>query len=199
MRPRQFTDQELFETARRLFLEHGPSLPTSRIAEELGVSQGALFKRVGTKQELLRRALFGGTPLPAWIGIVEAGPDERPLREQMIELAQRIDRFFHEVMPAIATLKAAGVRPTDIFDPDDDPPPIKAHRAISGWFARLVEAGRIEVDDCDALAVAFLGALQAPHALRHIIGRQYPDGGPNYAEVLVDTLLTGIAPEDSHA
>ena len=58
MRPRSFTDDELLDTARRVFLEHGAGASTEQIAQQLGVSQAALFKRIGTKQELMVRSLM---------------------------------------------------------------------------------------------------------------------------------------------
>lgn len=193
MRPRQFTDEQLLETARRCFLQHGPNVSTSTIASELGVSPAALFKRVGTKDALLRRALSDGM-YPAWHDLATAGPDERPIPDQLRELAHSIDDFFRRLLPRLSVMKAAGLCPKDIFDQFDEPPPVVGHRALTGWFARLAEHGRARVPRPEATALAFLGSLQARHALRHAIGETYPDGGPFYLDVLVETFWAGIAP-----
>jgi len=197
MRPRQFTDSELFAAAREVILAHGPSVSAKRIAEALGVSAAALFKRVGTKHELIRRALIG-VNVPGFIIGLERGPDERPVREQLLERAREIDGFFVKAMPAITMLKAAGFCPSEVFKDQEVPPPIRAIAALRSWFETLREQGRVTFDDSEAIAVAFLGALQARHALRSFLS-DYPSGGPNYLEILVDTTLQGIAPKRSEA
>lgn len=197
MRPRQFTDAELYEAAREVILAHGPSVSAKRIAEALGVSAAALFKRVGTKHELIRRALVG-VDLPPFIKSLEQGPDERPVRDQLLERAREIDAFFVRAMPAIAMLKAAGFCPAEVFDDHAVPPPIRTIRALEAWFETLRTQGRVTFDQPEAIAVAFLGALQARHAVRSFFP-SYPTGGPTYLETLVDTTLRGIAPKESEA
>jgi len=197
MRPRQFTDSELYEAAREVILAHGPSVSAKRIAEALGVSAAALFKRVGTKHELIRRALVG-VDLPPFIKSLEQGPDDRPVREQLLERAHEVDTFFTRAMPAIAMLKAAGFCPADVFKDQAVPPPIRTLRALAAWFEALRTQGRVTFADSEAIAVAFLGALQARHAVRSFLP-SYPTGGENYLETLVDTVLHGIAPKESEA
>lgn len=197
MRPRQFTDTELYEAAREVILAHGPSVSAKRIAEALGVSAAALFKRVGTKHELIRRALVG-VDVPGFIKSLEHGPDDRPVREQLLERALEIDAFFAKAMPAIAMLKAAGFCPGDVFKDQKVPPPIRALGALRSFFESLRAQGRVAFDESEAVAVAFMGSLQARHALRAFLPG-YPSGGPNYLETLVDTTLDGIASKESEA
>lgn len=192
MRPRQFTDEELIDAARALFLEHGPSVSGARIASALGISSAALFKRIGTKQELLRRALMGGD-VPPFLPILEQQPpDARPVAEQLLEHVDRIDAFFAKAMPAIAMMKAAGLCPHDVFSDQETPPPVRTLRALTRWFETLVEQDRVTVENPEGLAIAIVGALQARHALRSFLGEAYPDGGPQYTQTLVHTLLRGI-------
>jgi AcrR family transcriptional regulator len=193
MRPRQFTDHELLETARRCFLEHGPGVTTSAIAEELGVSQATLFKRFKTKQALMVEALAPGER-PAWIAEVEAGPDERPVPEQLRRVVERIDAFFTELLPCIAVLRAAGLDPKQMLRNREVPPPVLAHRALSGWFRRLHEQGRAHIPHPQSTAMAFLGALHARHMLGHVLGDHAPQIEPEFLENLVDVFWAGIAP-----
>lgn len=192
MRPRQFTDEELYAVARRVFLEHGPGVSTAVIAAELGVSSPALFRRVGTKEELLLRAMTQGLP-PPWIERVVAGPDERPVREQLLDVAHEVDAFFTRMMPAFSTLRAAGICPQDLLDHFDEPPPVRAIRALTGWFQRLHERGRVRAPNPEAVAIAFLGSMHARSMFRHILGDVAPTGGPDYLRDVVDMLLQGIS------
>jgi AcrR family transcriptional regulator len=193
MRPRQFTDHELLETARRCFLEHGPGVSTNLIAEELGVSQAALFKRFKTKQALMVEAMAPGER-PSWIAEVEAGPDARPVPEQLREVIERIDAFFEQMLPCIAVLRAAGIEPAAMMRDRELPPPVLAHRTLSGWFRRLHEQGRARVPHPQSTAMAFLGALHARHMLGHVLGSHAPKIEPEFLQNLVDVLWTGIAP-----
>jgi AcrR family transcriptional regulator len=193
MRPRQFSDEALMEVARRCFLEHGPNVSTKTIAAQLGVSPPALFRRVGSKGELMRRALAIPNP-PAWVLRLEAGPTDAPVHDQLLSLGRDISAFFVKMMPAIATLRAAGISPTDVFRDVEVPPPIRAARAFAAWFQTLADQGRIEVADPEATGVAFLGALQSRHMAQHLLGNMYPDGGPHFVERTCDVFARGIAP-----
>ncbi len=193
MRPRQFSDDELLRTARRCFLEHGPGVSTGVIAEELGVSQAALFKRFKTKQALMLEALASGGE-PPWIAEVEAGPDDRPVPEQLREVIEHIDAFFTQLLPCIAVLRAAGIDPTAMIQHREVPPPVLAHRTLSGWFRRLHEQGRARIPHPQSTAMAFLGALHARHMLGHVLGPHAPKLEPEFLQHLVDLLWVGIAP-----
>jgi AcrR family transcriptional regulator len=193
-RPRTFTDDELLDTARRCFLEHGPAVSTSTIADALGVSQAAVFKRVATKQELMVRALTPRT-MPSWIGKVLAGPDDRPVREQLRELAGDIDGFLTQLMPCISVLSSAGLRHEDMFAGFPVPPPVIAHRAFEAWFAALIESGRVRACAPAALATAFLGSMQGRRFMQHALGDRAPDSGPDYLDNLVELFWGGLDPE----
>jgi AcrR family transcriptional regulator len=193
MRPRQFTDEQLCAAARRCILEHGPAVPIATIAAELGVSAAALFHRVGSKAELIRRALDLDERLE-WIQQVERGPDERPVRDQLIGLAQTVDAFFRRMMPTFVMLRASGMCSADLFESPDELPPVRAVRAFTRWFAALHDDGRIHAPRPGAVAVALLGALQARHALRHAVGESFPDGEPDYLETLVSVFVEGLQP-----
>src|SRR5690606_13147635 len=94
----------------RCFLEHGPHASCERIAEDLGVSSAALFKRFGTKENLQRVAL---TPVPPpWLEDLAAGPlPDLPLRGQLLDLGGRFLFFFREMLPCVFALRAAGSVP----------------------------------------------------------------------------------------
>ena len=99
---------------------------------------------------------------------------------------------------AISMLKAGGFCPSDVFKEMDEPPPIRAVRALRSWFEALRSQGRVTFEDSEAIALAFLGSLQARHAVRSFLP-SYPTGGEHYLEVLVDTTLHGIASKESEA
>lgn len=196
MRPRQFTDEQLLETAREVILKHGPGVPAATIAKALGVSSAALFKRVGTKSELVRRALLGGDdPAADYIARLEAGPSAEPVPGQLLDVVRDIDRFFERLMPALAMLKSSGFCPGGVFEGEENPPPVRAVQGLARWFTLLNETGRARISNPVGIAVALFGSLQARHMMRAVIGDRYPDGGPDYLETIVHTIWAGIAPK----
>ncbi|MEE9386146.1 MAG: TetR/AcrR family transcriptional regulator [Nannocystaceae bacterium] len=193
MRPRTFSDQELLETARRCFLERGPGVSTGVIAAELGVSQAAVFKRFPTKQALMLRALAPPAK-PGWVEELERGPDERPVKEQLRAHLGRIDAFFSEIIPCMAVLSAAGFEKKDVCASYDEPPPVKAHRALSTWLEALEAQRRTDLPSPRSAATIILGALQARHMLRYMLGPAAPATSPNYLDDIVDLLWRGMQP-----
>lgn len=194
-RPRQVSDRDILDTARQCFLEHGPGVSTTRIAQELGLSQAALFKRFGTKGELMFQALLP-PEVPPWIAQVEAGLDDRPVPDQLSVLALSIERFFIDYIPCLMTLKAAGTDMRGALAARYEmPPPVRARRALVCWLDDAVAHGRVRPCDTASTAEAILGALQGHAMLSHIQGID-PDP-ERFVDNLVVLLWRGLAPEAS--
>ncbi len=192
MRPRQFTDDEMISAARQCFLEHGPGVATSVIADRLGVSSAALFRRVGSKRELLIRAL-APPAMPPFVESLRKGPDARPVSEQLEAIAVEIDAFFATMFPVIAVMRAAGVDPHEVFDKFDEPPPALAIRELAAWFSRLTEQGRIELDAPVLTAMAFIGGLQGRHFLAHACGASLPEPEPDAPATIARIFYRGVS------
>lgn len=193
-RPRQVSDEQILDSARSAFLRHGPGVSTTVIAADLGVSQAALFKRFGTKEQLMLRSM---APEPLdWDAVLGDGPDDRPLTDQLQALGRTMSEFYERLVPCMATLRSAGVSPSELHEDDEVPPPIRGVRAVSAWLAVAREQGRVRDLDVGAFAMAFLGALQSRAFLRHLAGEEAAgwDAG-RYVDQLVELMWRGIAPE----
>ncbi len=193
-RPRQVSDDDIVEVARDAFLEHGPSVSTSIIADRLGISQAALFKRYGTKEELMRASLLPCGD-PPFVAPLVNGPDARPMEEQLVELVSSMTTFFDRFAPCFAVLRASGVDLKAELARHPVPPPVQNHRLLAGWLARACEQERIRSVDCDALASMVLGAVNGRAFLSHL---GQPPCGPaeRYVEAVVSVLWRGIRPEE---
>lgn len=195
-RPRQISDDEILAAARSVFVEHGPAASTSTIASELGVSQPALFRRFGSKEDLMLAAL-APPQHPEWVVRVRRGPDDRPLREQLLEIANRATAFLAEIVPCVTVLRASGVAPETLLSRyAEGPPPLLAYEALRGWFERARDAGLIRsVISPEVAANQFLGAMHLPAYLSHIGmshgGAPVTVSFPPLAE-MVDLLARGL-------
>ena len=194
-RPRSVSDEQILAAARGCFLEHGPGVSTTVIAQRLGLSQAALFKRFGTKDELLRAAM---TPerdaLDGLLARLERGPDERAIPMQLLELGRLLRSCFEQVLPRIAVLKAAGLSPHPPWK-QDDPPPLVVQRAVARWLRRAADAGRLRVDNPEVAAHALLGALHFQSFLAFTAGgRSLPAGDDPQVCQLVELMWHGLDP-----
>src|SRR5262245_8001664 len=95
-RPKEVTDEQIVAAARRCFLERGAGVSAQDIASELGVSHTTLFNRFGSKEAMMIAALGPPEHVP-WVAALEAGPDDRPIREQLVEHATVMSTYFQEL------------------------------------------------------------------------------------------------------
>lgn len=165
-RPRSVSDEQILEVSKRCFLKHGPSVSTQVIADELGISQPALFRRFGTKEELLMAAL--GPKVPPFIEDIEAGPTAEAFEPQLRSLLKSIGDFFWEMIPCISVLRSAGIHSFDQMLHHEDPPPIRTHKSLIAWLTRARALGHIEIEDFDIVATMMLGSLQMRPFLDHL-------------------------------
>lgn len=196
-RPRRISNDLILKTAREVFLEQGASVSTTAIAERAGVSQAVLFQRFGTKERLMLEALMPPSNQP-WQDQVAAGPDEREIDVQLRELAGEISELFERITPAISVLRSAGYCVKEMFEPGRQPPPLRGHLVVTQWFETARAAGRIDVDDPAAVAMAFIGALQAQAFLNHISGGAvFPVGRDAYLDWLAEFFWRGLRPGEA--
>lgn len=201
-RPRQVSDEQILTAARECFLELGPQAPTSAIAERLGVSQAALFKRFGSKETLLLRSL-APPEKPAWVDLCELGPDDRPFDEQLIEIALAIARFFGEVIPCLAVLRASS-SPDHIealMGEHKVPPPVRGTEALVLFLRRAQKSGHLRQDlDARVFVSALLGSLMHRAFLSYVgAGLIEMPGIEDHVRGVVPLLLHGGADPEVQA
>ncbi len=195
VRPRKHTDEEILEVARAVFLEHGPGASLQTVAALVGLSQPALSNRFGSKEALLLRALAPDERLP-WVERLFAGPDARPIPEQLTEICRGALAFFAVAIPAMMTLRASGLD-LAALQGDAELPPLRARRAVVSFFQRARAEGRVRDADPEAMATILIGSLEAGALMAHVLG-QMPDEPERarQAAALVDLLWRGVQPAE---
>lgn len=194
-RPRSISDEQILQTARDCFLEHGPAVSTEVIAQQLGVSPQALFKRFHSKQELMLEALAPEEPA-RWIPKVAAGPDDRDLSVQLKEILTELAEFFMDISRRMSVLRWGNVDFDQLLARYAEPPPLVEIRALAGWFERAFDRGLIRSVDCRAMAMLVLTAMHGPAMLTDMLS-QHPTGHSQeeYVEIIVEVLLRGLLNE----
>lgn len=197
VRPRSFTDDEILDVARQCFIEHGPGVSTNTIADAVGVSQATLFKRFGTKHDLMTKAL-AIKPKVELIEFLHQGPTPEPIPEQLLRFATFMTAMFDRMLPCIMAMWAAGLDPKAQWEDPSQAPPIIARRALTAFFDGAVEQGRMKPGDNDARAMVFIGAVKELAFQQHMFRQAAPRQEPAiYAAAVVDTFWNGWAPEES--
>jgi AcrR family transcriptional regulator len=194
-RPQKHTDAEILAVAREVFLAHGAHAPTALVAERLGLSEAALFKRFGTKQALVMASV--ALPRPAWIEAVARGPEPgQPLAEQLLCHGRAMAAFLQDMAPCLATLRALQVDPTELMKASfDEPPPLRAVRAWTAFFKRAHKLGLAHIPHPAAFAHAFMGAIQLRFLLPHLAGQPAPGAREieQHLRAVVETLCPSPA------
>jgi AcrR family transcriptional regulator len=176
-RPRTVTDQAILAAARHCAVERGPAVSLDAIAQRVGLSSPALLKRFGSRQELMIAALRPSDP-PQWVRDLEAGPDERPLEQQLHALIAQVFDFFASEMPCMTALSESGFPLDEIFDRKQTPGPIRSIWALSSWLERAQQRGLVDADvspdgDFEGIATGLLGALHGRVFMSDFIGKSF--------------------------
>lgn len=189
-RPKTITDEQLFDCAREMFLTHGPSTTVQQIAQQLNVSHAALFQRVGTKEQLLLRALNPQTPqaLEALFDHYEpVGVAE--LNALLFELT----RFLKRVLPNLVVLRCAGLGPQA---PAHELPPHRLRVGLAAWLARWLQTSAQA--STQALAEGLLGAIEARCFNAYLASHEQDDSADlDFIEALTAGLLGTAQQEPS--
>lgn len=192
-RPREVSDEQILVAARRCFIERGAAVSAADIARELGVSHTTLFNRFGSKEGLMIAALGPPTEI-GWVAALEAGPDERPIREQLVAHARVMSVFFQDLQAGYGILLAAGIDPAKAHRARKGvSAPERAYGALVAWLKTAQREARLAECDADTLASTILGALQGwAFTARVCGGSTSAAASSRYVERFIDLLWDGI-------
>jgi len=189
-RPRTVSDKQILDAARRLIRTRGPHVPVEAIAAEVGVSQQAVLKRFGSRDQLLIESLRP-PPAPAFFAALEQGPDQRPFIEQLTDISAAVAGLIATQAQDFAALRWSSASIRDVLVPPDAPPaPLAAIQQVSAWLQRCAERGLIRHDvDAEATALALIGALQVRSLFDHLFDQPPIEADHlSYVAVVVDTF-----------
>ena len=162
-RPVTYDTEELLASARKTFLEIGPSASTQTLAKNAGVSEGTLFKRFGTKKKLFLQAIqFPALEEHAWFRDLLADAETHPLEEVLYQAGLGLQLHFAQALPSIQMMMAyPDLTPADhrAIMGNENPMPIAIKRRFRELFEAEIAAGRVPPNDAYSLACMYAGAI----------------------------------------
>ena len=192
-RPKQVTDEKLLKVALKCFLVYGHEVSTQIIADQVGLSQPALFKRFGTKEEMFLRAVAPPEDLPI-LDWLDASPTSEPFRPQLVELLKKVGETLSWVLPRVQLLRAARIPREIVMSRYKVPPPDRLMISVAGFFERVRQQGQLRkvVDPRLASQWVFglnMGGNFLVETMPHKIGSKE---NAEFVESAADMLCNGI-------
>ena len=193
-RPTTISDETILTAAREVFLAHGVRGTTAEIAERARVSEGSIFKRWKTKEELFRAAMqLESSDGIAYLQGLDARVGQGDLREHMIEIGVEAAHFFEKIVAFHMHSFSGNAGGRATFDGPGEPPPLMSRRRIASYFEAERRAGRLRNVDPDVLGRVFLGSIYNFVALELLLRGHDPHPMPvtSFVRGLVDVVLRG--------
>lgn len=200
MRPKKTTDSDLLNAVYRCLVRHGITASSQLIANEVGVSQATLFKRFGTKEGLIKRALV--SPIighPIFLRLQKLPTKGSPV-QQIEELSLILLRFFEEMVPCIMLLRSGGFDLPSIEEVMEtkNTPPIMMRILLTNWVAELQKIHELRSIPAESIALALLGAIQHRAMRTHILhDTTMTKSDEEYLASIVEIFWNGISKGES--
>jgi len=164
-RPTTIRDETIIDAARAVFLARGIQATTAEVAERAGVSEGSIFNRFKSKEELFRAAICADMKdgEPEWLRTLEARLGKDDLQAELFDLGMAMIAFFRTIIPlqmmAWSNAPEANGLPRHLAEPN--PPPLRSLKRVVGFFEAEMRAGRMRRHDPEVVARTFMGGLHA--------------------------------------
>ncbi|MEL7372315.1 MAG: TetR/AcrR family transcriptional regulator [Myxococcota bacterium] len=194
-RPVSIPNEQILAAARQVFLKQGFSASTSAIARAAQVSEGMLFKRFGSKDELFHAALE--IPLLDLSKELDGRVGRGDVRSNLEWAALELINFFEELMPTVMTLwRKHAPNMKALWVGQEDPQPVRILRDLTRYISAEVERGRLDGRVEPGVLARILVGSTHHYAFLDQMGLQPPLGRDVYARQLVDMVWRGITPRE---
>ena len=190
-RTKTISDSDLLEIARQTFVEAGFGASSKEIARRAGVSEGVIFQRFSTKEELFFAAM---TPPPLDLNEIFEHPKLQG--QALIEkITFAMVDYFRTLMPVLIPLMShPSFRFEDFARRQPDSPLVTLRRQLVEFMLREKRSGRIGAVDPGAAALLIWSIAQTV-AFFERLGAHDGQMPASIIRASVQCLWTGIKPD----
>ena len=186
-RPPKVSTESILEAARQVFLEQGVGASTLAIAERIGISEAAIFKRFVTKQALFLAAM-GFSQNPPWVKVLTQATPTANLKDELRAICQQMLAFYQEVLPQVIMMMQKG----HLSQPPMPAPPVRDSRLLAQYLDRAIAQGVLKPCNTRAIAHMIVGGINN-YAMTQTMRHQRPeDFDPNLPFLSPDELIEGM-------
>ena len=197
MRPKKTSDIDLLAAVYQCLIRHGITSSTQFIANKVGVSQATLFKRFGTKEKLIRRALLSPIDGHNIFAIIKKQPNLASPKGQIESLSLTLLHFFEDMVPTLMLLRSSGSDLPTMWE-GENTPPVMMRKLLTSWVEHLQELHQLRDIPAEPIALALLGAIQHRAMRKHIVhDTTMTKTDEEYLSSIVDIFWNGIAKGES--
>lgn len=199
-RPTAIRDEDILAAAREVFLERGVEGTTSEVAKRAGVSEGSIFNRFKTKDDLFRAAMSTHLDASPWMTDLEARVGKGELAEQLVEIGLQAVQFFRRIVP-MAMMNWANKKACLAVEHGFEPPPVRALKRMAGYFEAEMRRGRLHRHDAEIVARTFVGGIVSFVFVETMWDTQatLPMPAETYVRGHVKLLLSGLQADKAAA
>jgi AcrR family transcriptional regulator len=198
-RPVAISDATILTAALDVFLRHGIQATTAEVAHRAGVSEGSIFKRYKTKEELFQAAMRAATPDDLeWIASLPGRIGKGKVETTLEETALGAIKLFRTIIPLMmmcwSNRKGGGIAG---FVDKKKPPQLVTIERLAAYFTAEMKLGRLVKHNPVVAARTLLGAVWNFAFLELMFGAQpaLSMSAEAYARELSQLLCTGILPK----
>jgi len=190
-RKKTISDADLLAVAREVFVKEGFAASTKEIARRAAVSEGVLYQRFATKDELFFAAMI---PPPADLGRIFRQPGRKG-RKLIEELTLAMLEFSRQALPVMLPLMMhPGFRLEDLAGRHPESPIFVLRREIGPFLQREREAGRLGPVDMRGASL-LVWSLAQSLAFFEKLGAHHGKFEPEIVQSAIDCIWTGLAPK----
>lgn len=153
-RPIKVSDRDILDAAREVFLARGLRATTAEVAARCGVSEGTIFNRFKTKDDLFHAAMDLELAEPSWLTDLCANVGSGDLDGNLVSLGMHGLDYFRVAIPMkmlqwsnrAGAANAGGPLPRIV-------------RKLAAYFEAEMRCGRMCRHDPEIVARTFVGGL----------------------------------------
>jgi len=191
-RPRKITTEQIIKAAQSVFLKKGFGASTNEIASEAGISEGSIFKRFATKEELFIAAM-GMSKISSVTSFIESMTGQGDLKENLRQIGLEMIGFIRELLPKMMMVRSKGIPLPPMFMKPSTAPPVRIVKALTALLEKEIELERMHCSHPQTVAMMFLGAVMQYVFLAQA-SASLPDS-EGYIDSVVDILWESIRPD----
>lgn len=189
-RTKTISDTELLDAARRVFVEEGFAASTKAIARSAGVSEGVIFQRFTTKEDLFFAAMI---PPPVDLNRLLHHPRSKG-RSLVEKVTLSLIQYFRATFPVFIPLMShPSFRFEEFARRHPDSPMVTLRRHLVEFVVQQQRAGRIGAVDPGAAALLMWSTAHSIAFFEHL-GAHGGQFDPRIIRATVQSLWKGLAP-----